>query len=171
MGRCCLVMARLLFLLALSLLPPATVDALVVEKLKLQVDPAHGDRYALSGRYDTLMLDGATDIVLRLGHLEFRVPAATLVAKGRHLRHRASRGEPGIASLKINPRKRAFVVKGRELVLSGLTGPLLVELGTDLGAECTISSLREASRQPGTCSNATRRSERPWRTPRHGSGP
>jgi hypothetical protein len=147
MGRCWL-MGRLLVLLAVSLLHSARVDALVVEKLELQVDPAHSDRYALAGRYDTLTLEGATDIVLRLGHLEFRVPVASLVARGRQLRHRGSRGE-GIASLKINPKKRAFVVKGRDLVLSGLTGPLLVELGTDLGAECTISSLREASRRRG----------------------
>ena len=133
---------------ALWLVAPHAASALVVKTLQVAVDPAKSDKFQVTGAYGTLDFASAQVLAIRADRLTATLPLTSFTRKRNRLTYRAPKGSIGVTTATIDLKKHTFAVKGSGIVLSGLTSPLAVRLGTETAVECAMVTLSEHVGRP-----------------------
>ena len=144
---------HLLAVLALSILlvPASTAQptSLEVRAASISINPAATDSYTLQGTVSGLSLTGASYVWLSVGNFGAGFPLSFFTQQpGTNIfMYQDSTGRaPGwISSLTLDLDAKTFIAEANSMVLSGLSNPFAVHLGTDQGSACTMVRLQQAS--------------------------
>jgi hypothetical protein len=139
------VLARVFRTLALAgamLGAAAPASALTLDAATVTVRSRRTDAFQLKGRFGALDLDGAQALVVRLERVAIQVPIGVLVRRKNVLTFKDRTPGARISRLRLDLRKRRFLIAGDGWVLAGLSNPVAVTIGTDLAAECRMARFR-----------------------------
>jgi Leucine-rich repeat (LRR) protein len=131
------------YAIALTLLVPTAAAAFDIDHATVRVNPTGRDSVRLAGSLAGITVDGAPSIRVALDGVGFEVPLAAFARKRQKLRYRATDGEPGIASMRIDLRSGKFTAALKSLALGTIRSPLTVDVSAGDAAACAQLGLRD----------------------------
>lgn len=132
------------------------VRALTVDAASVTLGGRKADAFRVKGSLAAVSFDGAEAVVIRLDRARLRIPLSRFRRRKQKLDFRGGAGPGALSRVRLDLRKRRFLVIGNGWALAGLSNPFALALGTDADEECRMllvepkrgSALLAGGRQP-----------------------
>lgn len=120
-----------------------------LKKAQFNINPRKTDSFVVRGRIDARKLESALDITVKIGTFSESISTEDFTERrnGRILRYRGEPGTSGITSLLLNLWSGRVIIKGRRLILSGLSRPAAVALTINDEEFCSIVALKQKGKR------------------------
>ena len=128
--------------------------ALTLDAASVTIGGKQGATFRFRGRY-TGALDAADPVVVTVDHAVLRVPLASFARKGKTLTYRGGRGAGRVSLLRLDLKRRRFVLDASGWPLDRIVGPFRLAVGSEDSTDCRLLQLgrRGKSAQTGGTSH------------------
>jgi hypothetical protein len=119
------------------------VRALTVDAASVTLGGRQADAFRVKGSLVAVSFDGAEAVVVRLEHARVRLPLSRFKRRKQKLEYRGPAGPGALSRVRLDLRRRRFLVTGSGWALAGLSNPFALAVGTDDAEECRMLLLAE----------------------------
>ena len=144
-----------LLCLALGLGLAAPARALTVDAATIKVREGAA-ALRLKGRFRNVTFEGATEVVLTIDQVGLRLPLDQFKRRRKTLTYRGTASGTRVKRMQVDTRKGRFVVDAEGFVLSGVSNPFALGIGTDLSSDCRMVRVRTKGARAGRPQRVTR---------------
>jgi hypothetical protein len=134
------------FALLLAAVSRAQSPVVTLTSATVTIDPASGDSYSLQGTFNGLSFTGAQAVLLSVGQFQTSLLLTDFVQQpGTNIyvyTDATGQAPYWVSSLTLNLEAQTFSAQASGIVLSGLTNPFALQLGTENGSACTMARLQ-----------------------------
>jgi len=136
--------------------------ALVIDRATISIDPAHTDTVTLAGTFDGLTFAKLESLQIVLDGFAYEVPVEQITRKKTSFKYAGSKGHPGVRKLGVDLKKRRFKVVLAEIVIGTPGSPVVAQIVSNEGSECSVAPLFEKIHvpKPGASPDKERRRKR-----------